>query len=108
MALAAEQEEVAARAYDAAARQLRGPEAHGSKFQLNFPTAEEQKNLMSLKPFAESFATEDEVQAVLFAASSADSNVPEIIHDELAEIDALRNEEAQVDRQLVKLEQTMS
>jgi hypothetical protein len=59
-------------------------------------------------PFAQSFATEDEVQAVLFAASSADSNVPETIRDELADIDALQNEEAQVDRQLVKLQQTMS
>jgi hypothetical protein len=42
-----EQQEVAARAFDAAARRLRGPEAHGMKFKLNFPTAEEQKNLRS-------------------------------------------------------------
>jgi hypothetical protein len=47
---AAEQEEAAARAYDAAARQLRGPEAHSSKFKLNFPTPEEERNRPQLAP----------------------------------------------------------
>jgi hypothetical protein len=42
-----EQEEVAARAFDAAARQLRGPTAHSTRTKLNFPTPEEQKNLQS-------------------------------------------------------------
>jgi hypothetical protein len=49
---AAEQEEAAARAYDAAARQLRGPEAHSSKFKLNFPTPEEERNRPQLAPAA--------------------------------------------------------
>eukprot|EP01046_Picozoa_sp_COSAG06_P034452 COSAG06_NODE_3610_length_5124_cov_4.885572_1_plen_725_part_10 len=47
---AREQEEAAARAYDDAARQLRGPEAHSSKFQLNFPTPEEERNQSQLTP----------------------------------------------------------
>jgi hypothetical protein len=41
---AREQEDAAARAYDSTARQLRGSKAHSSKFQLNFPTPEEQRN----------------------------------------------------------------
>ena len=44
---AAEQEEAAARAYDDKARQLRGSEAHSSKFKLNFPTAKEQMNQLA-------------------------------------------------------------
>jgi hypothetical protein len=41
---AIEQEEAAARAYDAKARELRGSAAHSATFKLNFPTAQEQRN----------------------------------------------------------------
>ena len=77
---APDQKEAAARAYDDAVWKLRGSEAQGSHIKLNFPRPEE----------------------------STVGELPETILDELDEIDALSNEEAQVDRQLVKLQQTMS
>ena len=77
---APDQKEAAARAYDIAVWKLRGSEAQGSHIKLNFPRPEE----------------------------STVGELPETILDELDEIDALRNEEAQVDHQLVKLQQTMS
>ena len=53
-------EETAARAYDKVARRIRGSEAHGGRFSLNFPTGEEQQQAEAQARHDEEDEDEDE------------------------------------------------